>query len=80
LAEVHHQATVEREGLERSANQLTGDGTGCLTYEQALAETDKLLAEAIDADGLLAQYRLYLQVRIARYTVDFRASEMRESP
>lgn len=51
---------------ERLASQLTGDGTGCLTYEQALAETDKLLAEASDADSLLAQYRFYLQERSAR--------------
>jgi exodeoxyribonuclease-1 len=51
---------------DRLASQLTGDRTGCLTYEQALAETDKLLAEAIDADGLLAQYRRYLQERSMR--------------
>lgn len=50
----------------RLAGQLMGDGTGSLTYEQALTETDKLLEEAIDADGLLAQYRLYLQERSAR--------------
>lgn len=57
---------------DRLASQLTGDSTGCLTYEQALAETDKLLAEAIDADGLLTHYRLYLQERNAR-AVAFRA-------
>lgn len=51
---------------DRLAGQLTGDGTGCLTYEQALAETDKLLTEAIDAHGLLAQYRLHLQERSTR--------------
>jgi exodeoxyribonuclease-1 len=51
---------------DRLASQLIGDGTGCLTYEQALAETGKLLAEVVDADGLLAQYRLYLQGRSAR--------------
>lgn len=51
---------------ERLAGQLTGNGTGCLTYGQALVETDKLLEEAIDADSLLAQYRLYVQGRSAR--------------
>ncbi|WP_342234441.1 hypothetical protein [Inquilinus sp. OTU3971] len=58
--------SARQEIEDRLASQLTGDGTGCLTYEQALAETDKWLAEAIDADGLLAWYRLYLHERSAR--------------
>jgi hypothetical protein len=41
----------------RLAGQLTGDRTGALTYEQALAETDKLLQGAPDSDGLLSQRR-----------------------
>jgi hypothetical protein len=69
-----------------------GDGTGALNYEQALAETDRLLGEVAAADDLLSQYRAYLQERSARAgvfgsadgltlgTLDFRASEMRESP
>jgi exodeoxyribonuclease-1 len=51
---------------DRLAGQLTGDGTGCLTYEQALSETDTLLADGGDVDCLLAQYRLHLQERCAR--------------
>jgi exodeoxyribonuclease-1 len=64
-----------------------------LPYLRAgLAETERLLSEAVDADGLLAQYRLYLQERSARAAAfrarrvagvsvqsDFRASEIRES-
>ena len=57
-------ARAEVEG--RLAGQLTGDRTGALTYEQALAETDKLLQGAPDSDGLLSQYRGYLQERSAR--------------
>lgn len=83
---------VRLEVEDRLAGQLAGDGTGCLTYEQVLAETERLLSEAVDADGLLAQYRLYLQERSARAAAfrarrvagvsvqsDFRASEIRES-
>lgn len=58
--------SVRQEIEERLASQLTGDGTGCLTYEQALVETEKLLAETIEADSHLAQYRLYLQERSVR--------------
>jgi exodeoxyribonuclease I len=43
-----------------------GDGTGALNYEQALAETDRLLGEVAAADDLLSQYRAYLQERSAR--------------
>jgi exodeoxyribonuclease-1 len=50
------------------AGQLTGDGTGALTYEQALATTDKLLEGSSDADGLLSQYRDYLAGRLERAT------------
>lgn len=66
-------ASARAEVEHRLAGQLAGDGTGGLTYEQALSETDKLLEEAIDADGLLSQYRLYLQGRSARAAA-FRAS------
>ena len=62
---------VEVEG--RLGDQLTGDGTGALTYEQALAERDGLLEEAVDSDGLLSQYRRYLHKRSARVAA-FRAS------
>jgi exodeoxyribonuclease-1 len=50
------------------ASQLTGDGTGALTYQQALAETDKLLKGSTDADDLLSQYRGYLAERVERVT------------
>ncbi len=53
-------------------NQLAGDGSGCLTYELALAETDKLIGEGADHDGLLSRYRIYLQDRSAR-AATFRA-------
>lgn len=56
------RAEIER----RLADQLAGDGSGCLTYEQALAETDKLMGERADHDGLLSRYRIYLQDRSAR--------------
>lgn len=56
------RAEIER----RLADQLAGDGSGCLTYELALAETDKLMGEGADHDGLLSRYRIYLQDRSAR--------------
>ena len=59
-------ATVRAEIELRLANQLAGDGTGCLTYELALTETDKLIGEGADHDGLLCSYRVYLQERRAR--------------
>jgi exodeoxyribonuclease-1 len=59
-------APLRAEVESRLADQLTGDGTGALTYEIALAETDKLLEGTTDSDGLLSQYRLYLQGRSAR--------------
>ena len=59
-------ATLRAEVESRLADQLTIDGTGALTYEIALAETDKLLEGTTDSDGLLSQYRLYLQGRSAR--------------
>lgn len=65
-----------RAGVEgRLASQLAGDGTGALTYEQALAETDKLLEGTTDSDGLLSQYRRYLQERSVRAAA-FRAREV----
>jgi exodeoxyribonuclease-1 len=59
-------ATVKAEIERRLANQLAGDGSGCLTYELALAETDKLMEEGPDHDGLLSRYRIYLQDRSVR--------------
>lgn len=56
------RAEVERHLMDR----LTGDGSGCLTFEQAMAETDRLLREASVSDGLLSQYRTYLHDRSAR--------------
>lgn len=47
-------------------NQMTGDGSGCLTFDQAMAETERLLGEATSADDLLMHYRTYLQDRRAR--------------
>lgn len=59
-------ATVRAEIELRLANQLAGDGSGCLTYALALTETDKLIGEGADHDGLLSRYRDYLQDRSAR--------------
>lgn len=59
-------ASVRAKVEHRLAGQLTGDGTGALTYEHALAETDKLLETGADSDGLLSHYRSYLQERSAR--------------
>jgi len=50
----------------RLAEQLAGDGSGCLTYGLALAETEKLMEEGADHDGILSRYRIYLQDRSAR--------------
>ncbi len=59
-------ATVKAQIERRLADQLAGDGSGCLTYELALAETDKLMREGADHDGLLSRYQIYLQDRSAR--------------
>lgn len=59
-------ATVKAEIERRLASLLAGDGSGCLTYELALAETDKLIREGADHDGLLSRYRDYLQDRSVR--------------
>lgn len=67
-------ATVKAEIECRLAAQLAGDGSGCLTYELALAETDKLIGEGEDHDGLLSRYRIYLQDRSARAAA-FRAQK-----
>ena len=56
------RAQIER----RLVEQLAGDGSGCLTYELALAETDKLMKGGADHDGLLARYRIHLRDRSAR--------------
>lgn len=47
-------------------DRLTGDGSGCLTFEQALAETDKLLGESSASQDHLCRYRTYLHDRRAR--------------
>jgi len=57
---------IRAEIEHRLAAQLSGDGSGCLTYGQALAETDKLIGEGADHDGLLSRYRIYLQNRSGR--------------
>jgi exodeoxyribonuclease I len=67
-------ATVKAEIEYRLAERLAGDGSGCLTYELALAETDKLIGEGEDHDGLLSRYRIYLQDRSARAAA-FRAQK-----
>ncbi|WP_456264648.1 hypothetical protein [Bradyrhizobium elkanii] len=47
-------------------DQMTGDGSGCLTIDQAMAETERVLGEFASPDDLLIQYRTYLQDRLAR--------------
>lgn len=47
-------------------DRLMGDGSGYLTFEQAMAETDRLLGAAAAPDEILAQYRTYLHDRRAR--------------
>ena len=59
-------ASLRSEVEHLLADQLTGDGTGALTYEMALAETDKLLNEGADSEHLLSEYRRYLLERSAR--------------
>jgi exodeoxyribonuclease-1 len=65
-------ASVRQEIEHRLADQLAGDGSGCLTYEGAVAETDKLIGEGADPDGLLSRYGIYLRDRSAR-AANFRA-------
>lgn len=59
-------APVRSEVEGRLAAQLMGDGTGGLTCEQALAETDRLLGEMTTSDDLLTEYRIHLQGRKTR--------------
>lgn len=59
-------AAVRAEIERRLADQLAGDGSGCLTYELALAETDKLMGDGAGHDDILSRYRIYLQYRSAR--------------
>jgi exodeoxyribonuclease-1 len=47
-------------------DQMTGDGSGCFTLDQAMAETDKVLGDAAGQDDFLIRYRTYLQDRRAR--------------
>lgn len=47
-------------------NQMIDDGSGCLTFDRAMAETDELLMAGTASDVLLNQYRTYLQNRSAR--------------
>lgn len=65
-------ASIRTEVEHRLLNQLMGDGTGCLTYELALAETDKLIGEGGDQHGTLTNYRSFLERRRAR-AMAFRA-------
>lgn len=71
-------AAVKAEIERRLADQLAGDGSGCLTYEFALSETEKLIGEGADNDGILSRYRTYLQDRSARAAV-FRAQNSVEA-
>ncbi|AGT07391.1 exonuclease domain-containing protein [Paracoccus aminophilus] len=50
----------------RLAEQLLGDGSGCLTYDLALAETEKLTTGGTDHDDRLFRYSAYLRDRSAR--------------
>ena len=59
-------ALLRSEVERRLSEQLAGDGTGALTYEQALAETDRALQAATDETGMLSSYRAYLYNRSAR--------------
>jgi exodeoxyribonuclease-1 len=67
---------VHRVELEQAlSSRLVDDDAGGLTLEQALCEIDETLSNgALDAGGLLADYRTYLVYRIARLT-DFRAKQ-----
>lgn len=65
-------ASIRTEVEHRILNQLMGDGTGCLTYELALAETHRLIGEGGDQHGTLTNYRSFLEKRSARATA-FRA-------
>jgi exodeoxyribonuclease-1 len=47
-------------------DQMTSEGSGCLTFDQAMAETDRVLGEAAGSEDLLIHYRVYLQDRRAR--------------
>jgi exodeoxyribonuclease-1 len=63
------RATIEG----RLADQLRGDGTGALTYDQALAETAKLLEELQGPQDLLRRYHNYLTERSIRTAAAHRA-------
>ena len=57
------------------SGRLVDDDAGGLTLEQALCEIDKTLRNsALDAGGLLADYRTYLVDRLVQVT-DFRAKQ-----
>ncbi|MGY2991204.1 exonuclease domain-containing protein [Mesorhizobium sp. URHB0026] len=60
--------------LERVlTDRLVDEGSGGLTLQQALIETDVLLADgSIDVEGVLADYKTYLIGRIERVT-EFRS-------
>jgi len=55
--------------------QMAGDGSGCLTFDQAMAETERELGEAAGSDDLLVHYRSFLQDRRARFDA-YRATLM----
>lgn len=49
-------------------SQMTGDGSGCLTVDQAMVETEELLRGGAASNVILNEYRTYLQNRSARVT------------
>lgn len=67
---------VKAEIEHRLADQLTGDESGCLTYNLALAEMNKLVGEGASSDDPLSRYRVYLQDRSARAAA-FKARKVR---
>lgn len=46
--------------------QMTGDGSGCLTVDQAMLEREELLRGGAASNVILNEYRTYLQHRSAR--------------
>lgn len=59
-------ATTRAEIEHYLTNQMTGDGSGCLVFDQAIAETEELLRAGTASDVILNQYRIYLRDRSAR--------------
>jgi exodeoxyribonuclease-1 len=59
-------SAVREEVEDRFATQLTGDGTGALTYNEALSETEKLLEGSASSNTFLFEYQAYLRGRHSR--------------